>query len=152
MSGEQTETCPWRDGNYSGQGFVEVLVLSGEKAVATANGQNHDMTFKYGVFGEVDEEIAKITGEKNYTVEIKFEEVGKENVNYGVLVALPIGSNTGRRGLLSDQSGNQTNHTRIVGRYRMGCAGRRCQPLLRLPVLWRSPLPRILILALLVCD
>ena len=86
MSGEQTETCPWRDGNYSGQGFVEELVLSGEKAVATANGQNHDMTFKYGVFGEVDEEIAKITGEKNYTVEIKFEEVGKENVNYGVLV------------------------------------------------------------------
>ena len=86
MSGQQAEACPWRDGNYSGQGFCEVLVLKGEKAVATATGQNYDMTFKHGVFGEVDEEIAKITGEKNYTVETKFEAVGKELVSYGVLV------------------------------------------------------------------
>ena len=85
-TGQQTEVWPWRDGNYRGEGFIEVLVLTGEKAVAVANGQSYEMTFRHGVFGEVDEEIGERTGEKIYTVETRFEVMGKEIVNYGVLV------------------------------------------------------------------
>ena len=45
-----------------------------------------EITFKYGVLGKVDEEFAEMTGETNYTVEMRFDVVGKEWVNHGVLV------------------------------------------------------------------
>ena len=84
MGEEQTEVFPWRDGNYRGSAFIEALVLTGEKAVVANNSM--EMTFKQGVFGEVDEDIAEMTGEKNFTVEISFARMGKVVANHGVLV------------------------------------------------------------------
>ena len=84
MSEEQTRACPWKDGNYRGEGFIEALVITGTKAVAANTSQ--EMTFQHGVFGEVDEEIAEMTGEKNYTVEMSLEILGKVSVNPGVLL------------------------------------------------------------------
>ena len=84
MGEQQTSAWPWRDGNYRGEGFVEALVLTGSQAVAADTGLQ--MTFKHGVFGDVDEEIAEMTGEKNYTVEMSFEEMGKVIVSHGVLM------------------------------------------------------------------
>ena len=45
-----------------------------------------EITFKYGVLGKVDEEFAEMTGETNYTVEMRSDVVGKEWVNHGVLL------------------------------------------------------------------
>ena len=84
MGEEQTEACPWRDGNYRGEGVIDALVLTGTKAVAA----NHsfEMRFKNGVFGEVDDEIAEMTGERDYKVEMSFDMAGKTSTNHGVLV------------------------------------------------------------------
>ena len=84
MCEEQPETCPWRDGNYRGEAFIEAMLLSGTKALVANNSQ--EVTFHYGVFGEVDEEIAEMTGEKNYTVEMTFDMLGKVSINLGVIV------------------------------------------------------------------
>ena len=85
MGEEQTAVCPWRDGNYSGNN-MEALVLSGEKGSMSGAGSILERTFKHGDFGEVDEDIAEITGEAIYTVEMRFDIMGNECVNHGVLV------------------------------------------------------------------
>ena len=76
---------PWRDGNYSSKdGYFQLLKLTGQKALSLTD--NKQMTFKHGEFGEASENIVKMSGEKNFTVEVRFEAVGKEFVNLGVLV------------------------------------------------------------------
>ena len=76
---------PWRDGNYSSKdGFFQLLKITGEKAVSLTD--NKQMTFKHGEFGATSEKIAERSGEKNFTVEVRFEVVGKEFVNLGVVV------------------------------------------------------------------
>ena len=44
------------------------------------------MTFKYGDFGEASEKVAEMSGEKNYSVEVRFEAMGREFVDHGVLL------------------------------------------------------------------
>ena len=76
---------PWRDGNYSSKdGFFQLLKLTGEKAVSLTD--NKQMTFKHGEFGVASKKIVERSREKNFTVEVRFEVVGKEFVNLGVLV------------------------------------------------------------------
>ena len=77
--------APWRDGNYSSKdAFFQLVKLTGESAVSLTD--NKRMTFKHGEFGVASENIAERSGEKNFTVEVRFEVVGKEFVNLGVLV------------------------------------------------------------------
>jgi len=77
---------PWRDGNYcSKDGYFQLLKVTGEKALSLTN--NKQMTFKHGQFGEASENIVKRSGgEKTFTIELRFEAVGKEFVNLGVLL------------------------------------------------------------------
>ena len=82
---EGRPTTPWREGNYSSKdAFFQLLKLTGEKAVSLTD--NKRMTFKHGEFGVASENIAERSGEKSFTVEVRFEVVGKEFVNLGVLV------------------------------------------------------------------
>merc|ERR1719193_1497236 len=82
---QKANNTPWRDGNYKAEGyFVEQLVLTKEKAVPL--GQDFTMTFKYGNFGEASEKIAKMSGEKNYSVEVRLEAMGREFIDHGVLL------------------------------------------------------------------
>ena len=82
---QKANNTPWRDGNYKAEGyFVEQLVLTKEKAVPL--GQDFTMTFKYGDFGEMSEKIAEMSGEKNYSVEVRLEAMGREFVDYGVIL------------------------------------------------------------------
>ena len=84
--GEKVRLTPWREGNYSSKdGFFQLLKLTGEKAISLTD--NKRMTFKHGEFGVASENIVERSGgEKNFNVEVRFEVVGKEFVNLGVLV------------------------------------------------------------------
>ena len=83
--GQELPNTPWRDGNYKAEGgFAELLFITKEKAVPL--GQEFVMTFKYGDFGEASEKIAEMSGEKNYSVEVRFEAMGREFVDHGVLL------------------------------------------------------------------
>ena len=76
---------PWRDGNYSSKdGYFQLLKLTGENAVSLTDSKQ--MTFKHGEFGEASEKIVERSGVKNFSVEVRFEVVGKEFVNLGVVV------------------------------------------------------------------
>ena len=44
------------------------------------------MTFKYGDFGKASEKIVEMSGEKNYSVEVRFDAMGREFVDRGVLL------------------------------------------------------------------
>ena len=44
------------------------------------------MTFKYGDFGKASKKITEMSGEKNYTVEVRLEAMGREFVDHGVLL------------------------------------------------------------------
>ena len=82
---QKANNTPWRDGNYKAEGyFVEQLVLTKEKAVPL--GQDFTMTFKYGDFGKASEKIAEMSGEKNYSVEVRLEAMGREFVDHGILL------------------------------------------------------------------
>ena len=82
---DEKANTPWKDGNYKADGgIVEQLVLTKEKAVPL--GQDFTMTFKYGDFGKASEKITEMSGEKNYTVEVRLEAMGREFVDHGVLL------------------------------------------------------------------
>ena len=82
---EREANTPWRDGNYKAEGgFVELLFITKEKAVPL--GQDFIMTFKYGDFGKASEKIVEMSGEKNYSVEVRFDAMGREFVDRGVLL------------------------------------------------------------------
>ena len=82
---QKANNTPWRDGHYKAEGyFVEQLVLTKEKAVPL--GQDFTMTFKYGDFGKASEKIAAMSGEKNFSVEVRLEAMGREFVDRGVLL------------------------------------------------------------------
>jgi gluconate kinase len=76
--------APWRDGNYRGEGFIDHLVVTGPRGVPV-DYPDLVMTFTSGDFGEADTEIADISGEKVYTVQMKVELMGKERVTLAVL-------------------------------------------------------------------
>ena len=72
----QNPSYPWREGNYRGDGIFRSIVIIGDKAVATEN-PDVKMTFKQGDFGEADPQVVEMSGETNYTVELKTEMMGK---------------------------------------------------------------------------
>ena len=78
---------PWRDGNYKGKGFIDALVIAGNKAEATmlTTGEKTRMTIRHGVFGEADPKIVKATGESVYTVELRYPVRERERVLHGVV-------------------------------------------------------------------
>jgi hypothetical protein len=77
---------PWRDGNYRGEGFHDRLLVTGREGVLVATYWGDlVMTFTLGDFGEADTEIADISGEKVYTVQMKVEMMGKERVTLAAL-------------------------------------------------------------------
>ena len=73
----QKASFPWRQGNYYGEGFFSSIMITGDKAVPK-EAPDFTMTFSQGDFGEADPEVAEMSGETNYTVEMKFEIMGKE--------------------------------------------------------------------------
>merc|ERR1711971_1448450 len=76
---------PWRDGNYKGKGgFLDLVVIAKEKAVVL--NEDFSMTFKHGDFGEASEKIAEMSGEKNYSVEVRMEAMGREFIDHGVVI------------------------------------------------------------------
>ena len=82
---QPANATPWRDGNYKGKdGFIDLLVITKEKAIPL--NEDFSMTFKYGDFGEASEKIAKMSGEKNFSVEVRFEAMGREFIDHGVLL------------------------------------------------------------------
>ena len=78
---------PWQDGNYKGKGFIDSMVIAGNKAEATmlTTGEKTKMMLSHGVFGEADPEIARITGESVYTLELRYPVRERERVLHGVV-------------------------------------------------------------------
>ena len=72
----QKASYPWKEGNYRGDGIFRSIVITGDKAVATEN-PDVKMTFNQGDFGEADPHVVEMSGETNYTVELKTEMMGK---------------------------------------------------------------------------
>merc|ERR1711971_226992 len=82
---QQQVNTPWRDGNYKGKGgFLDLVVIAKEKAVVL--NEDFSMTFKHGDFGEASEKIAEMSGEKNYSVEVRMEAMGREFIDHGVVI------------------------------------------------------------------
>ena len=76
---------PWRDGNWKVKdGGLDIIILAEEKL--TSRGSGHSSKLKYGSFGEADPKIVELTGEKYYTLESTYDVIGKEMVDYGVLI------------------------------------------------------------------
>ena len=76
---------PWRDGNWKVKdGGLDIIILAEEKL--TSRGSGHSSKLKYGSFGEVDPKIVELTGEKYYNLESTYDVIGKEMVDYGVLI------------------------------------------------------------------
>ena len=76
----------WQEGFYKCKGgFVKSFIVRKEKAV-TIIGQKFEMRFKSGHFGETDPKISELTGEKNFNIEVRFEAMGTEMVELGVLL------------------------------------------------------------------
>ena len=85
MEEKPTETA-WQEGYYKCKGgFVKSFIVTKEKAV-TIIGQKFEMRFKSGQFGETDVTISRLTGEKNYNIEVRFEAMGREMIELGVLL------------------------------------------------------------------
>ena len=76
---------PWRDGNWKVKdGGLDIIILAEEKL--TSRGSGHSSKLKYGSFGEADPKIVELTGEKYYNLESTYDVIGKEMVDYGVLI------------------------------------------------------------------
>ena len=76
---------PWRDGNWKVKnGGQDIIILAEEKL--TSRGSGHSSKLKYGSFGEADPKIVELTGEKYYNLESTYDVIGKEMVDYGVLI------------------------------------------------------------------
>ena len=63
---------------------MELVVITKEKAVPL--NEDFSMTFKHGNFGEASKKIAEMSGEKNYSVEVRSEAMGREFIDYGVVL------------------------------------------------------------------
>ena len=74
-----------RDGNYRVKdGGNDIITITGDKL--STNGSSHGAKLKYGSFGEADPKIVEMTGEKCYNLESKYDVVGKEMADYGVVI------------------------------------------------------------------
>ena len=100
---EQKPNFPWREGNYEAVGQFKIITITGDKAVTSESSQ-HRITLQQGDFGEADPRVAEVSGEANYTVEMKTElngsvwltpmvvtEEGKKLFFKSVIKATPVG-------------------------------------------------------------
>jgi len=76
---------PWKDGNYKGEGFIEAIILTGNKAIPTAFPEM-ELTFELGDFGPAEKEVVEISGQKNNTVRITFVIADKERERLAVVM------------------------------------------------------------------
>ena len=88
---------PWRDGKYKrldrGQ---DLITINGETVTFNPFSK---CKLKYGSFGEADPRIVEMTGERFYNLEIRYDLIGKEMTDYGVL------TEHGRKMVLKGNSG-----------------------------------------------
>ena len=89
---------PWRDGKYKrldrGQ---DLITINGE--TVTFQDSRFKSKLKYGSFGEADPRIVEMTGERFYNLEIRYDLIGKEMTDYGIL------TEHGRKMVLKGNSG-----------------------------------------------
>ena len=91
MMGKDNVSTPWREGKWKVKdGGPETLTLAGSKlssdVVENEFESEGGAELKYGRFGEADPKIFEMTGEKYYNLESRYDMVGKEKVDYGVLM------------------------------------------------------------------
>jgi hypothetical protein len=73
---------PWVDGTYRGEGLFDSLLVTGETGVW----RDVVVTLRQGDFGQADTEVADISGEKTYTVQMNWERItGKKQVKLAVV-------------------------------------------------------------------
>ena len=74
---------PWKEGHYLGEGSIPALEITGDRGILQKDWMK--VTFVPGDFGEADCEVAKVSGESRYTVQMKIETAGKEQITPMVL-------------------------------------------------------------------
>ena len=80
------DATAWPEGYYKcNGGYIKPFILTKENAV-TIIGQKFELRLKSGIFGETNPTIRELTGEKNFNVEVRFDAMGREIVELGVLV------------------------------------------------------------------
>ena len=62
------EVLAWRDGNYRGEGLVEAMLVTGETAMVGKT----EISLRHGDFGQADPEVAEVSGEQVYTVQMSW--------------------------------------------------------------------------------
>merc|ERR1719237_156831 len=75
---------PWKEGHYLGEGSVSAMEITGDQGILTG-GMEMKIVFVPGDFGEADPEVAEVSGESRYTVQMKIEIAGKERITPMVL-------------------------------------------------------------------
>ena len=74
---------PWKEGHYLGEGSITALEITGDRGILQKDWVK--VTFVSGDFGEADCEVAKVSGESRFTVQMRIEIGGKEQVTPMIL-------------------------------------------------------------------
>ena len=75
---------PWKEGHYLGEGSIPAMKITGNRGILR-QGMEMEIFFIPGDFGEADAEVAEVSGESRYTVQMKIEIAGKERLTPMVL-------------------------------------------------------------------
>ena len=74
---------PWMEGHYLGEGSIPALEITGDQGILQKDWMK--VTFVSGDFGEADCEVAKVSGESRFTVQMKIEIGDKQQITPMVL-------------------------------------------------------------------
>ena len=74
---------PWKEGHYLGEGSITALEITGDRGILQKDWVK--VTCVSGDFGEADCEVAKVSGESRFTVQMRIEIGGKEQVTPMIL-------------------------------------------------------------------
>ena len=75
---------PWKEGHYLGEGTFAAIEITGDQGILR-QGLEMKILFIPGDFGEADPEVAEFSGVPRYTVQMKIEIAGKEQITPMVL-------------------------------------------------------------------